>query len=872
MVTMPMAALPGEPSGSDPQAAPAARPDLPAAPPEPGAPRVVLVLGAPGTGKSALLAAMAGRGSRTLGAVCTEAQAATEYGAARQMLPAAREPGRRPATAGRANRVIMELYRRTIGLLAHGPLLLTVDDVHWCDEGTLRWLHHLLQRAGERPLQVVLAGVPREHPPPSPVLHDILAACPHEILDLDLAGRVDREARTERLRRQFRHHPTLERVAVAVALLQRTDADLVGPLAGLPPQLVAPPLDRLRRMGLVGDDPQHPVPPAVADGLLALLDRPERQERLTHAARLLSDAAAPAGRIAELLLDADELAEPWMLDLLRDAAAEALLHSAADAVRIRERIVRAEPQSPEAAIDYAEALVSIDAAAARGQMRQALPRTLDTRLKARALVGLGLAALVTGHEPTVPYLLQDAVETLRRAAGDRPRVRDRTLLAAVDSTLAANAVEGAATYQTVRSRIGPEPGPVVGTSSAHRLLAVHALTTAYEGVDVERAVGYARQVLDGPVHGESWPRLAAARVLLLADDTAGAIAAAEGLAARHQGRGEPCAEAAARAAQAHARWETGDLAGAERDAATALRLADGRGWSAVTWSAGTTQAVVQAAAAQVTEATAALDGLLAQAAAMPFWEQVQALNAAATTAYWAYEHDQALALMQRCGRVVEEAGVCNPAVNSWWLDEIILLHRIDRDHDAHLRLEQLEEQCRRWSTPRTRGMALLARAALLPHHAQMEPLLAAIPELVASPAPLNQVKALLMLGRALTVVGDRAAARRHLRDAMVLSNRRGYTKLAVNCRNVLAAAGGRTGSQLSACGDLSASERAVARLAAGGATNRQIAAELFITVRTVEFHLTNVYRRLGIRRRDALADAIEPMPLSGREDPREGAG
>jgi DNA-binding NarL/FixJ family response regulator len=53
--------------------------------------------------------------------------------------------------------------------------------------------------------------------------------------------------------------------------------------------------------------------------------------------------------------------------------------------------------------------------------------------------------------------------------------------------------------------------------------------------------------------------------------------------------------------------------------------------------------------------------------------------------------------------------------------------------------------------------------------------------------------------------------------------------------------------------DLTPAERRVARVVAGGATNREAAARLFVTVRTVEVHLTNVYRKLGIRSRTELA-------------------
>jgi DNA-binding CsgD family transcriptional regulator len=56
---------------------------------------------------------------------------------------------------------------------------------------------------------------------------------------------------------------------------------------------------------------------------------------------------------------------------------------------------------------------------------------------------------------------------------------------------------------------------------------------------------------------------------------------------------------------------------------------------------------------------------------------------------------------------------------------------------------------------------------------------------------------------------------------------------------------------------LTASERRVADLAAGGATNKDIAQELFVTAKTVENHLGRVYAKLDIHSRAELAGALE---------------
>jgi DNA-binding CsgD family transcriptional regulator len=63
---------------------------------------------------------------------------------------------------------------------------------------------------------------------------------------------------------------------------------------------------------------------------------------------------------------------------------------------------------------------------------------------------------------------------------------------------------------------------------------------------------------------------------------------------------------------------------------------------------------------------------------------------------------------------------------------------------------------------------------------------------------------------------------------------------------------------------LTAGERLVADLAAAGMTNREIAQALFITTKTVAFHLTHAYRKLDIGSRDELAQALaESGPTTG---------
>src|SRR5207247_9378884 len=76
----------------------------------------------------------------------------------------------------------------------------------------------------------------------------------------------------------------------------------------------------------------------------------------------------------------------------------------------------------------------------------------------------------------------------------------------------------------------------------------------------------------------------------------------------------------------------------------------------------------------------------------------------------------------------------------------------------------------------------------------------------------------------------------------------------------------RTGLQRTAGGELSAAERQVADLAASGATNKEIAAALFMSVKTLEAHLSRVYRKLNVRSRTELASHISQAVLTSRRN------
>jgi DNA-binding CsgD family transcriptional regulator len=162
-----------------------------------------------------------------------------------------------------------------------------------------------------------------------------------------------------------------------------------------------------------------------------------------------------------------------------------------------------------------------------------------------------------------------------------------------------------------------------------------------------------------------------------------------------------------------------------------------------------------------------------------------------------------------------------------------------------------------WGTSRVKGVALHCAGVVDGGERGIELLREAVFTLRRSPARLELARALTDLGAALRRANQRAEAREPLRGALDMACRDGALAIARRAHEELEATGERLRPLLvGGVESLTPSERRVAALAAEGKSNRAIAQELFLTVKTIEAHLSSAYRKLDIGSRSELPEAL----------------
>jgi DNA-binding NarL/FixJ family response regulator len=848
---------------------------------------LALVEGPAGIGKTTLLrAACRGPGARVLTARGLALEQGFPYGIVRQLLdPVRGEDGLMDGAAALAARVfdwaeagpveddvryaaMHGLYWLVANLAARRPLVLAVDDAHWADAPSLRWLAHLAARVEHLPVALLLAV--RDGPDEPELLGELRAAGTRIRL-----GPLGPDATAALVRRRL--GATL--VAPADATAAQLGRDWHASTGGNPFLLEA-----LAVALRVGDQKAEPIAQAVLRRI-----GPEGPEagRLTRALAVLGgpaplrQAAALAGldlpgaaRLADRLRAADVLAPGSVLEfahpIVRTAVYEsippgerALAHAEAarllerdgtDAERLALHLLRSEPGGdPRVA-----ALLRAAAAAATGRgdpgaaaacLRRALDEPPPAADRPGLLLELGIA-LARERSPAAVPALREAVEL----AGP-----DAALLAARVLGIWAYHAEAAAICRNALS--GPVPDDLADSLQAELFQnAVISADTVAEAVTLPRRTGrsaawgvndalLAATSADGSaitlpaldrISPDSMGAVYALLVLIWNGEleVAGRICDTVLADARRRGSMSMVAHASCLHSMIMRRF------GRLEEATDAARLA-------LDFKLATSPplAVAWAAALGVDALTRlgrldeadAMAGVAAGREPQEGWIHTLTFRQARGALRVAqHRPDEALADLLAAGEGWQALGVTNPAVASWRTATVAAYRALGQhDEAAALAAEQLA-LARKAGRPLTLGIALRVHGDLTE----------AIGVLEASPARYELALALADHGASLRRSGRRTQAREPLLRALDLAERTGAAGLAAEVRRELLAAGARPRrTALTGPDALTAGERRVAALAADGASNRQIAEHLFVTQATVETHLRHAFRKLNITSR-----------------------
>jgi DNA-binding CsgD family transcriptional regulator len=207
---------------------------------------------------------------------------------------------------------------------------------------------------------------------------------------------------------------------------------------------------------------------------------------------------------------------------------------------------------------------------------------------------------------------------------------------------------------------------------------------------------------------------------------------------------------------------------------------------------------------------------------------------------------QAIIHLELVSHLLAPMGLGEPATVQWAPDYIEACVRAGKIYEATKALDVFQEQAE--ATGRTWALATAARCrGLLADPGQAEPAFAEAYEWHTHCAmPFELARTQLCHGHQLRRVKQRSAARECLRAALVTFERLDARPWIDQARAELQATGetARRRSQ-PATSRLTPQEFQVARLVADGKSNRDIAAALFLSAKTVEFHITNIHRKLG---------------------------
>jgi DNA-binding CsgD family transcriptional regulator len=813
------------------------------------------------------------------------------------------------------------LYWLTSNIAARNPLAIAVDDAHWADAPSLRFLAFLAKRIDGLPILAVLAKRPSGAGAGRELLEEIASdstvrvARPAPLTETAVTGLVRaalaqdadegfcaachrasggnpfllRElilalgaTHTEPSARQAARVSEIAPETVARSVLQRLrglpDAafsvarsvailgDGVQPrvaaeLAELDEIETAEAADALARADIFSSSGSlefaHPITRAAVYSSLSEVDRARGHVR---AARLLVELDDNLDRAAMHLLPTGPVGEPWALEALRVAAAAATSRGAPDVGATYLKRALSEPLSTDARADLlvdlgAAEVAALPPPAGIEHLTQALALTGDTRRRALISLELGRAHLAALDFAGATGVLERAV--LEVGAADR-ELRERLEAQLLSATVMTLSTAPVANERLARLLDEAQAGRLTD----HVLLANVASFTAAFKEPAATGADYARRALaDGKLLSDRdpVPIAHAASALMFADRLEEARRVWDSALEAGRRIGSRPLFLFASVSRSHIAWRLGSIPMAEADARAALE-STGVQQAQLTGLPfaimGLVDALIERGELDQAErvfADGGIDGPLPEFLQLNFVLDCRArLRLARGFAR------EALDDLLECARRLEGWKVRNPGMIPWRSSAALAMNLLgERDEAIRLALEEVE-LARRFEVPRELGIALRAAGLVEGGDRGVELLREAADVLVTSLAKLEYARALTDLGAAVRRGGQRSKAREPLRRALELAQRCGATALADRARAELVATGARPRRAVfSGLDALTASERRVAEMAAEGSTNREIAQALFVTEKTIEWHLSQSYRKLGIGSRSELRRALD---------------
>ncbi len=805
--------------------------------------------------------------------------------------------------------VLHGLYWLVAGLTAQRPHLLVVDDLHWADGASIRFLEFLTNRlddvpvvllAARRPADASADGALRGAPlvtsialaPLSPTAtaavladrggapvsdsfvqacHDATGGNPllierlaeglreRGVDDADAVARLGPYVVADTVGATLaRLGEGPLRLAESVAVLERAPLITVVKLAAIDAREASAFGERLARAGILRDarplEFEHAL---VRDAVMSGLPAGERARLHAAAARILADAGAAPESVAMHLLHAEPQGDTEVAGTLAEAGRRALASGAlAEAVACLARAVSEPPPREERSallLDLARAEHGLGRPESIDRVIEASDAALDEVQQARAALALMWASGPGRQDPRVALAMVDAA-----IAGVAGRHREleleleavRLMAAFMSTALMEHMLGSAERFAGLEGRTAGEAGLLLHVALHRFLLGRSAADVAGP---LDRAVGDPEIVAAiGPE--SAWLYFVLGGMYkadrLDASNRTVAIALAE---ARR--RGSAPGFGVASLWRAWITLRTGAAAEAEADARAAYESLPLGMWQHFPCVSCLVEVLVERGELEEAEAVLAAAGpIAADAGAASLLDARSILRAARGDAQGALA-DQ----LESRGRNGDASP--DPYFDGW-LRIARMLHRTGDEAAAAREAAAALEWARVWDTPGHVGQALTVSGLIVGRDEGLARLREAVSLLERSPARRELARSLVELGAALRRRGERMAAREPLRRALDIATAGGLVAIAEGAREELRVTGAKLHRPTSSgLGSLTPSERRIVDLAADGASNPEIAQALFVTVKTVEMHLGNAYRKLDISSRRELAPLLRtPQP------------